>query len=159
MAPLVALAEQRLPQERRKLLQRCYRQQAVERTRKQRKDGRLDHGDDDGGGGSGGSSGDGPSAVMGALPPEILVDILRRLDPPSLGRAACVGVAWRAAAQDDELWEAHCRKVFPMQNWQQQQWGEGGYREAFAAAVAGGWAPAYKSPPYCVPSLQCGHFM
>jgi hypothetical protein len=51
---------------------------------------------------------------MEQLPSALLQVILAKVPAADCARAACVGRAWKQVADNDTLWESHCRSDFPL---------------------------------------------
>ncbi|KAK6937512.1 hypothetical protein RJ641_031020 [Dillenia turbinata] len=53
---------------------------------------------------------------MASLGSDILYDILRRLDGPTLASAACACAAFCSISKDEKLWESACASLWPSTN-------------------------------------------
>ncbi|KAL4439863.1 hypothetical protein ABPG75_002864 [Micractinium tetrahymenae] len=104
LAALMEAAERHLPQAKRNALLRKYRQSGVQLARRERRQGPAGWAAAD----EGEEEEVAAPATFAALPPDVIEQVFRRLDPLTLAKAACVNQEWRAAASDGPLWQAHC---------------------------------------------------
>ncbi|KAG6469809.1 hypothetical protein ZIOFF_070740 [Zingiber officinale] len=92
---------------------------------------------------------------------DLVLEVLKRADAHTVGRAACVCRIWRRLAEDDRLWEAVCTRDWVSLPYSEMQLrsvvlGLGGFRRLHSLFILPllGHRPAAASPSLAPPSAS-----